>query len=186
MFNRLCGKLLQWFGWTVRLGVPDYPKAVICVAPHTSNWDFILGELAIRSIGRTAGFLMKKTWFFWPLGSFFRAIGGVPVDRKKGGSLTQQLIDRFNQSERLTIAITPEGTRSRTTRWHTGFLRIAFEADVPILLAVIDFPTKTIILEQTFKPSGNVDADLRAIKDYYQPFKGKYPDKFTTDDPENE
>ena len=77
------GFILKLFGWKVDITVPDFPKCIICVAPHTSNWDFILGELAIRSVGRRAGFLMKSSWFFFPLGYFFRAIGGIPVERKK-------------------------------------------------------------------------------------------------------
>lgn len=182
MLKRISKTILQLFGWSVRIEVPDYPKAVICVAPHTSNWDFILGELAITSAGRRAGFLMKNTWFFWPLGSILRAIGGIAVDQKKSSSLTTQLIDRFNSAERLTIAITPEGTRSRTTRWRTGFLRVAYEANVPLCLASIDFPSKTIELVHTYKPTGDIDHDLRQIKNYYKPYTGKYPDKFTTDD----
>ena len=89
--------ILKIFGWTVDITVPDYPKSIICVAPHTSNWDFILGKLAYASVGRKAGFLMKDTWFFFPLGPIFRAIGGVPVARKhKGPSLVEQLIKRYN------------------------------------------------------------------------------------------
>lgn len=168
----------------MRIDVPDYPKAVICVAPHTSNWDFILGELAITSVGRRAGFLMKKTWFFWPLGSLLRAIGGIPVDQKKSSSLTAQLIDRFNSASKLTLAITPEGTRSCTTRWRTGFLRVALEANVPLCLASIDFPSKTIELTHTYTPTGDVERDMRQIKDFYKPYTGKYPEKFTTDDAE--
>ncbi|MDE6436075.1 MAG: acyltransferase, partial [Muribaculaceae bacterium] len=73
----LSGLILKAFGWKVKVSVPDYPKCIICVAPHTSNWDFIIGKLAYASIGRKAGFLMKDTWFFWPMGCLFRAIGGV-------------------------------------------------------------------------------------------------------------
>ncbi len=179
----LSGLILKAFGWKVKVGVPDYPKCIICVAPHTSNWDFIIGKLAYASIGRKAGFLMKDAWFVWPLGCFFRAIGGVPVPRKRksGGSLTETLVERFRTSERLTLAITPEGTRSRTTEWRTGFLQIAIQAGVPIVLGVIDFPTKTVLLERTFEPGADIAADMRAIKDYYKPFAGKYPDKFTAE-----
>lgn len=184
MLKGLSSRLLRLFGWSVHVDVPDYPKSVICVAPHTSNWDFILCELAITSVGRSAGFLMKKSWFFWPLGPFFRSIGGVAVDQKASRSLTSQLIDRFNTSSHLTIAITPEGTRSRTTHWHTGFLRVATEANVPLCLAALDFPSKTIRMVETFHPSGDMEADMRRIKDYYRPFTGRYPDKFSTDDPE--
>ena len=182
MFKALSRGILRLFGWSVIIDVPDYPKCVICVAPHTSNWDFILCELAITSVGRSAGFLMKKAWFFWPLGAFFRSIGGVAVDQKNSRSLTSQLIERFKTSDHLTVAITPEGTRSRTTRWHTGFLRVASEADVPLTLAALDFPSKTIRMTETFKLSGNIEEDMRRIKNYYRPFTGRYPDKFTTDD----
>lgn len=178
----LCGTLLRLAGWKLTVTVPDYPKSIICVAPHTSNWDFILGKLAYASLGRHAGFLMKKWWFFWPLGPIFRAMGGIPVAHEEGKSLTAQLVERFNASARLNIAITPEGTRSRTARWHTGFLAVAREANVPITLAVFDFPTKRIIMTETFHPSGDMEADMRAIKAYYRPFQGKYADKFSTDD----
>lgn len=181
MLKALSRWLLRVFGWTVRVDVPDYPKAVICVAPHTTNWDFILCELAITSVGRSAGFLMKKGWFFWPLGPIFRSIGGVAVDQSRSRSLTAQLIEKFRTSERLIIAITPEGTRSRTTKWHTGFLRVAYEAKVPVCLAALDFPSKTIQMTQTFEPSGDPEADLLRIKEYYRPFTGKYPDHFSTD-----
>ncbi len=179
----LAGRILKLFGWSVDITVPDYPKCIICVAPHTSNWDFILGKLAYAAVGRKAGFLMKDSWFVWPLGIFFRAIGGIPVPRKRkrGGSLTEAVVQKFNTSERLTLAITPEGTRSRTADWRTGFLYIALEANVPIDLGVLDFEHKRIIITETFHASGDIDADMKAIKAYYKPFRGKYPDKFTTE-----
>ncbi len=175
--------ILRMAGWSVHCSVPDYPKCIICVAPHTSNWDFIVGKLAYASVGRKAGFLMKQSWFFWPLGCLWRAIGGVPVPRGKqrGGSLIALLTERFRQSRRLTLAITPEGTRSRTSAWHTGFLRIAREAQVPVVLGVLDFENRKVLLERTFTPGDSIEADLRAIKDYYRPFKGLYPEKFTAE-----
>lgn len=174
--------ILRIAGWKVNVTVPDYPKCIICVAPHTSNWDFILGKLAYASIGRKAGFLMKDSWFFFPLGCFFKAIGGVPVARKaKAGSLVEQLINRYNHTDRLTLAITPEGTRSLNARWHTGFLRIAYETNVKIVLGAIDFRTKQIFLTDTFEPTGNIDADMQAVKRYYRQFQGKYPEKFTAE-----
>lgn len=177
----MCRTLLRLCGWSVDLGVPDYPKALICVAPHTSNVDFLLCELAYWSVGRRAGFLMKSSWFRWPLGALFRALGGVAVDRSGGQSLTQMLIDRFKAAQKLTVAITPEGTRSRTTRWHSGFLRVAYEAQVPLLLAVIDGGTHTIRLTRRFEPTGCVEADMQAIKQYYSQFTALYPHKFSTE-----
>lgn len=174
--------ILKMAGWTVEARLPDYPKSLICVAPHTSNWDFVLGELAIRSIGRRAGFLMKEAWFRWPLGYLFRALGGIPVPRKRGSSLTEAIVKKYNESERLNIAITPEGTRSATAKWHSGFLYIAREADVPLVLAVIDYGKKHIMIDREYRPTGNVDHDMHYIKQYYSRFQAKYPDKFLTDD----
>lgn len=101
--------------------------------------------------------------------------------RNKKTSLTKYLVERFEHSERLTLAITPEGTRSRTTQWHTGFLRIANEANIPIVMGVIDFADKRIMIEHTFTPTGDTEADMRAVKDFYRPFKGKHPEKFTAE-----
>lgn len=181
LLQKISAVLLKWGGWTVSVATPDYPKCIICVAPHTSNWDFILCELAITSIGRHSGFLMKASWFFWPLGAFFRSIGGIAVAHKPGVSLTQQLIDKFNSSERLVIAVTPEGTRSRTDKWRTGFLQVAYATKVPVTLASVDFRTRQIQMLTTFNPTGDVDADMRAIKDYYKNCTGLYPEKFSTE-----
>lgn len=91
--------ILRIFGWTVNITVPDYPKSIICVAPHTSNWDFIIGKLAYASVKRRAGFLMKDSWFFFPLGLIFKAMGGIPVPRgKKKGSLVESLVKKDRKS----------------------------------------------------------------------------------------
>lgn len=177
-------RILKLFGWRVNITTPDFDKSIICVAPHTSNWDFVLGKLAYATVGRHSGFLMKSSWFFFPLGYLFRALGGIPVYRKKRDrnvSLVDQLVQRFKESPRLTIAITPEGTRSRTSNWHTGFLNIALQAGVPVVLGSIDYSLKTIDVSTVFQPTGDIAADMKTIKNFYAPFHGRYPDKFTTD-----
>lgn len=181
MISRLSRGILKMAGWSVDISTPDYPKCIICVAPHTSNWDFILGKLAYSAVGRHAGFLMKESWFFWPLGPIFRAIGGVPVPRQRGSALTAELVGRFRSSTRMALAITPEGTRSRVSQWRTGFLRIAMDADVPIVLGAIDYGRKRIVIDTEFVPTGDIDADLNAIKRYYRQFTALYPDKFCTE-----
>ena len=158
--------ILRLFGWKVICTVPDYPKCIICVAPHTSNWDFVLGKLAYWSLGRKAGFLIKE-------------LGGIPVPRHRGSSLSETLIEKFRSTDRMTLAITPEGTRSRVSEWRTGFLHIAYEADVPIVLGAIDAATKTIHLEKTYHPTGDIPADMKAIKQYYRAFTGIRPENFT-------
>lgn len=173
--------ILKIFGWKVECGVPDYPKCIICVAPHTSNWDFVLGKLAYWSIGRQAGFLIKDSWFFFPMNYLFKALGGIPVSRRKGGSsLTEILIKKFDSSSKMALAITPEGTRARVSQWHTGFIHIAYAAKIPIILGAIDARTKTIHLQRSYLPTGDTDADMEAIKNYYRQFTGIKPENFTT------
>ena len=177
----LSGLILKLAGWKVDITQPDYPKCIVCVAPHTSNWDFVLGKLAYASVSRKAGFLMKESWFFFPLGSILRAIGGIPVPRSKKsekGSLVEAIVEKYNDSERLTLAITPEGTRSRNCHWHSGFLRIAMGAHIPVLLGAIDYPSRHIYITRRFDPTGDIEADLLEIKRYYSQFTGLYKDKF--------
>lgn len=176
-------KILDWSGWKFRVDVPLPDKCVICVAPHTSNWDFILGLCAYRSIGRKANFLMKSFWFFFPLGILIRSLGGIPVVRKGGkGSLTASVVKRFNDSDYVNLAVTPEGTRSATDRWKTGFLYISYGANVPILLAVIDYSKKLITIAERYDPMGDVEKDMAAIRSFYTPYKeaARYPGKFVS------
>lgn len=174
------GLLLKMAGWKVRITVPYREKAVICVAPHTSNWDFIAGLLAYRSIGRKANFLMKKFWFFFPLKYLLKALGGIPVNTDTSTSLTSKIIEDFKNSKHLNLAVTPEGSRSAVDKWRTGFLTIAFNANVPIQLGVIDFKSKEVIIEREFITTGDFQKDLIDIRKYYSQFKeaARYPEKF--------
>ena len=176
----LWGWILKCFGWKVDITVPYRDKAVICVAPHTSNWDFIAGLLAYRSLGRKASFLMKKFWFFFPLKYLLKALGGIPVDTSSSQSLTSAIIANFKRSKKLNLAVTPEGSRSAVETWRTGFLTIAYNADVPIQLGVIDFKNKVVLIHKEFTPSGDYDKDLNDIRKYYSGFKNaaRFPDKF--------
>ena len=178
----LCATLLKVCGWKVIAVTPDFPKSIICVAPHTSNWDFILGELAINSVGRKSGFLMKSSWFVFPLGYFFRALGGIPVKRNKNSSLVSTIIDLYKERDEMTLAVTPEGTRKKTSNWKTGFLRIAYGAKVPLQLAAIDYAKKEISLTEVFEPTYDLDADMKRIKEYYKDFKGYHPEGFSVED----
>ena len=179
----LWGRILKWAGWTVDITAPRRDKCVICVAPHTSNWDFVLGISAYKSLGREANFLMKEFWFFFPLKYLLLALGGIPVPRKsknKKGSLTDTVIEMFKTRPYVNLAVTPEGTRGKTDRWHTGFLYIAHGAGVPVQLGVIDYKHKDIIIRDEYVTTGDVDADLAAIRKFYSQYDyaAKYPDKF--------
>lgn len=159
--------------------VPHHDKCIICVAPHTSNWDFIIAELYYHAIGRKAGFLMKKEWFFWPLGPIFRKMGGIPVWRSKHTSMTDNLAAEAQKRDTFGLCITPEGTRSLNPDWKKGFYFIALKAGIPIHLYALDYEKKLIQCTKVIEPSGDVEKDMREIKLYFKDFKGKKPEKFT-------
>lgn len=174
--------LLKLTGWKTEITVPYRDKCIICVAPHTSNFDFLIGLISYRAIGRKAGFLMKDFWFFFPLKYILKSLGGIPVKKSsKGNSLTKQIIEDFNKKTQLNLAITPEGTRKAVTTWKTGFLYIANGANVIIQLGIINFKDKKIIIKEEYSPTGDIETDLKNIKNYYSRLKpvAKYPDKFT-------
>lgn len=179
MFQKICRTILfDWMGWKADVDQPIPDKCIICIAPHTSNWDFFIGKTYYTALGRTSNFLMKKEWFFWPLGPLFRRMGGIPVERSRHTSMTDQLAQRAMESSHFSLAVTPEGTRSRNPQWKRGFYYIALKAQLPILLYGLDFGTKTIVCKRTLVPSGDVDADMRVIADYFSHFKGKHPENF--------
>lgn len=165
-------------GWSRIIPQSNLPKSVICVAPHSSNLDFLLGKLYYWSIGRKAGFLMKKSWFFFPVGYIFKAMGGVPIDRSKKGSTVDQMARAFAENREFHIAITPEGTRSRSEKWKTGFYRIAMAAGVPIQLALIDYKKKEIGIFAEFTPTGNEEEDIRWIRSQFRADQARHPEKF--------
>lgn len=165
-------------GWKMNITVPYYDKCVICAAPHTSNWDLFIGKLFYGAIGRKTSFMMKKEWFFFPLGLIFKSMGGIPVDRSRKTSLVDQMADRFDKSTRFHLAITPEGTRKPNSEWKKGFYYIALKAHVPIVLFGIDYPSKTITGTKVVIPSGDIDKDMNEIKQYFTQFKGKKPNNF--------
>lgn len=166
-------------GWKTKVSAPDYDKYIICAAPHTSNWDLFIGKLYMGAIGREAGFMMKKEWFFWPLGPIFRWMGGIPVDRSRKTSLVDQMVKIAKESRTFHLAITPEGTRKANSHWKKGFYYIAQRAGIPILLTAIDYEKKCITTEKVIIPSGDMAKDMRDIQLYYKDFKGKHPENFS-------
>ena len=104
-------------GWKMNVTVPNYDKCVVCAAPHTTNLDLFIGKLFYGAWGRKTSFMMKKDWFFFPLGLIFKAVGGIPVDRSRKTSLVDQMAHKFAESKKFHLAITPEGTRKRNPNW---------------------------------------------------------------------
>ena len=183
MYRRFCNWLLyKRMGWTRDVTQPHPRKYIICLAPHTSNWDFFMGQLYNSAEGLTANFLMKKEWFFWPLGVLFRHLGGIPVHRQKHTSMTDTLAQTAISSPSFRLCITPEGTRSRVDEWKRGFYFIAQKAQLPILLYGLDYEQRKIVCTKTIIPSGDVDSDMREIRRYFKDFKGKHPENFSVGD----
>jgi len=170
--------LLKMLGWKTIVSVSEPPKSVICVAPHTSNWDFLIGKLYYWSLGRTSSFLMKKSWFFFPVGNLLRSMGGVPVDRSKRTSVTQQMAEEFKSRETFHLAITPEGTRKLVSKWKMGFYNIALKASVPIELAYFDYGKKEMGITAIIFPTGDEASDLAKIQAFYKDVEARHPAKF--------
>ncbi|MCP3893775.1 MULTISPECIES: lysophospholipid acyltransferase family protein [Bacteroides] len=169
-------------GWKMNVSVPDYDKCVVCAAPHTTNLDLFIGKLFYGAWGRKTSFMMKKEWFFFPLGILFKAVGGIPVNRGRKTSLVDQMVQAFKNSKKFHLAITPEGTRKPNPHWKKGFYYIALKAGVPIVLVGIDYPSKTISATKAVMPSGDIEKDMREIKLYYKNFTGKHPENFNMGD----
>ncbi len=171
-----CLKLL--FGWDISLHVPEnIEKAVVVMGPHTSNWDFVLGRLAFYMMRLKGRYLVKKDIFVFPLGMILKGLGAIPVDRSKNNNMVDLVAQLFKEKEELFVVFTPEGTRSYNPHWKKGFYYLALKAEVPILLAYVDFPTKKGGFLEVFYPTGNVDEDIKFIKQRLGQFKGKYPEK---------
>lgn len=171
--------LLKLLGWTIIDGRPKgLRQYILVVAPHTSNWDFMLG-LLVRSAMRLTDvrYLAKKELFKWPMGWLFRALGGYPVDRSKHTNMTEAVVELFRRNPDFKIAITPEGTRKYVPEWKTGFHRIAVQAEVPIILCSFDYGTKTVSFSDAFPLSGDVAADIEAMKAVFRKAKGRNPEQ---------
>lgn len=170
--------LYRLWGWKTEITVTFPDKYIMALAPHTSNWDFILGELFCLAEGVRIGFMMKTEWFFWPLGPIFRKLGGIPVYRKKNSSLTDAVAESAKEADKFALCITPEGTRKAVQEWKKGFYFIAQKAEIPILLIYADYEKKLIRCTKQIVPTGDLDKDMREIRAYYKGCKGKHPDKF--------
>lgn len=176
-------RVLRWFGWQI-ITPPEEPmKSVICVAPHTSNYDFFIGKLYYWAVGRRAGFLMKKEWFVFPFGFILRSMGGVPINRTRSNSTVAQLQSFFAQDGQRHIAITPEGTRKANSKWKTGFLRIAIGAQVPVQIGMIDYKKKEVGVVEIYHPTGDLSRDMQHISSHYSAEQARIPENFLPNEP---
>lgn len=173
-FTRWLGRsVLRLGGWRVVGTIPDIPRMVVIAAPHSSNWDGIWGFAAKMALGLKVRVLGKQQLFWWPLGPLLRRLGVIPIDRSSPQGTVEQAAEMIQGAERMWFVIAPEGTRKPVTRWKSGFLKIAHAARVPILAAYFHYPEKVIGLDKVFHTSGDPEADMARIREWYRPWKGK-------------
>ena len=173
-FSRWLGRsLLRLGGWRVTGAFPDIPKLVLIAAPHSSNWDGIWGMAAKMALGFDARILGKDSLFWWPLSILLRRLGVIPLDRRKPQGVVEQSVELILQSPRLWFALAPEGTRKPVKQWKSGFLKIAHGAGVPVLMAYFHYPDKVIGIGPLFHTTGDLAADMAAIRAWYRPWQGK-------------
>ena len=165
--------VLRLGGWRLTGSFPDLPKLVVIAAPHSSNWDGIWGFAAKLALGLEIRVLGKAQLFRWPLAPLVRRLGVIPIDRSAPQGTVGQAVALIGNSERIWYALAPEGTRRRVERWKTGFWKIAHEAQVPILPAYFHYPERTIGIGEPFRTTGDMEADLAALRAWYRPWQGR-------------
>jgi 1-acyl-sn-glycerol-3-phosphate acyltransferase len=175
--TRAIGRLiLRVAGWRVTGEIPDLPRMIWAVAPHTSNWDWVLAMLGVFALGVRANYLVKHTVFFWPLGALLRVTGGIPVNRNAPAGMVEDVAQRIAGVPEIVLAITPEGTRSRVEQWKTGFLRIAERARLPVVLVSWDYARREIRFGPLAELSDDHAMDIERIRAYYRQFVGRNPE----------
>ena len=184
MLRWLALQIFRILGWEFVGDIPeDVKKAVIVVAPHTSNWDGFYGLLFCFAKRLPIKFAIKKEAMFFPLGSILKRMGAIPIDRKRQGnsttreSMVQRMAAMFPQRESLMLIIAPEGTRKRVKRWKQGFYHIAQQAHVPLVLGYMDYKQKHIGFGPVVYPTGEFDRDIQQIQAFYKDKVGKHPEQ---------
>ena len=170
--------LMRISGWRIAGNMPDLPKVLMIVAPHTSNWDFFHGFSAYLTLQLDTTWLAKHTVFFWPLGILARRFGGMAIDRSRGGNMVRTCVAEYGRRERMCITITPEGTRKRVGEWKLGFYYIANEANVPIVPVALNYQKRQVMIMPPFFPTGDADADLPKIKALFSAEMARHPENF--------
>ncbi len=168
---------LKVLGWQVVGEIPQTKKFVLIAAPHTSNWDLLVLLAVAQVFQIRLRWLGKKSLFKGIWGNFMKGLGGIPVDRSARQNMVQQAAVVFQQEEILVLAIPPEGTRRKVDRWKSGFYYIALTAQVPIVCGFIDYRRKISGTGPTVHPTGNTEADMKVIREFYQDITPLYPEK---------
>ena len=164
-------------GWKIDYTLPDDKKMLIIFYPHTSNSDAIHAVLAAFALGLRPNWLIKNDWYRPPFRKLVRNLGAIPIERNKNENKVEQIAEAIRQADRIILGLSPEGTRSKTDFWRSGFYHIARLANIPIHFGFIDYPSKTVGAAPGFIPSGDIEADLEKIRTFYADKRGKHPER---------
>jgi 1-acyl-sn-glycerol-3-phosphate acyltransferase len=181
-FLKTCSMgFLRVTGWRVEGTLPaTAEKSVLIAAPHTSNWDLPYTLMVAFALNLNVRWMGKHTLFWGPFGPIMRWLGGIAVNRSQSNNLVALSAERIQQHQgAMQLIVPPEGTRSKTRYWKTGFYHIARTAQVPIIMAYMDYARKVSGLGPVFQPTGDVEADMAQIKAFYAPIQGKNPQQFS-------
>jgi 1-acyl-sn-glycerol-3-phosphate acyltransferase len=177
-FTRWLGRFfIRLQGWKVEGKLPDEPKLIAAVGPHTSNWDFCVAMPFVLAMGLKISYLGKHTLFIWPFKYFFEWLGGIPLDRTHAHGVVGEMSRAFAEREQLLLALAPEGSRSKVKDLKTGFLHMSAETGVPIILIGLDFASKTMKFGPVIHASGDIEKDTQIVMDYYASQTGKKPEQ---------
>jgi 1-acyl-sn-glycerol-3-phosphate acyltransferase len=162
---RIAGRAaLALLRWRIEGELPNLPRCVIIIAPHTSNWDFVIGLATLLALDLRVTWLGKHQIFRGPFRPLLRRLGGVPVDRSAPGGVVEQAAAVLAPPNSVFLAVAPEGTRRKVERWKSGFWRIARAAGVPILPVAFDYRTRAVVLGEPYTPTADYEADLAALQ----------------------
>ena len=175
LLQRACLGLLRLFGWRALTAPLPGPKGIIIVYPHTSNWDFILGLLYRFGTGLRANWMGKDSIFRWPFRGLMLRLGGVPINRRAASGFIGAAIEQYRTQDWMWLALAPEGTRKHTDHLKSGFYQIALGADVPCGLGFIDYPTRTLGIQEFIRFTGNPAEDVATLKAFYADKQGRLP-----------
>ena len=180
LLSRVSRLILRLVGWRLVGELPAEPKYMLIVAPHTSNWDFVIGLLIVFAYRIRLTWMGKHTIFVFPFGIVMRWLGGVPIDRRASCNLVDATAQMFRDAQRLTVAMAPEGTRKRVDRWRSGFYWMAHKGQVPIALGYIDYARRQAGVGPLFWPSGDYQQDMLQMQSFYQDKTARYPEQFNS------
>ena len=171
--------LITILGWKIEGNFPKHlKKYVIIAAPHTHSQDFPLGILTKWIQQAEINFIGKASLFKPPFGFIFKWLGGTPVNRSESTNKVQAIVNVFNEKENFVLALSPEGTRKRIDEWKTGFYYIAKGANVPIVMATLDFGNKKVLIAEPYYLTDNMENDFNHFYEFYKGVKGKIPENF--------